>query len=95
MCRLQAELTSEGEDEAGVFVYELYATVAHVDDHRTCGNLVANVKVGDSYHRRKEGVTCNQWYLINDFSIAPIDHVSNKRHRRHVGAMTSYRRTCL
>ena len=65
--------SSTNKNEA---VYELYATVAHADDHRTCGNLVTSVKVGVEYHRRKEGVTCDQWYLINDFSIKPIEEVS-------------------
>nr|CAB3264643.1 PAB-dependent poly(A)-specific ribonuclease subunit PAN2 [Phallusia mammillata] len=53
--------------------YELYCTVAHVNDPRTGGNLVAHINVGKTFHQRKEGVTHTQWYLFNDFQISAID----------------------
>lgn len=53
-------------------VYDLLGTVGHVQDLKSGGNLVAHIHVGTTYHSRKEGVTCSQWYLFNDFSITPI-----------------------
>ncbi|XP_068742423.1 PAN2-PAN3 deadenylation complex catalytic subunit PAN2-like, partial [Montipora capricornis] len=53
-------------------VYDLLATVGHVQDPKSGGNLVAHIHVGTTYHSRKEGVTCSQWYLFNDFAITPI-----------------------
>uniref|UniRef100_A0A4W3GU88 PAB-dependent poly(A)-specific ribonuclease subunit PAN2-like n=1 Tax=Callorhinchus milii TaxID=7868 RepID=A0A4W3GU88_CALMI len=61
------------DDEENTFLYDLVVTVAHVLDPRTGGNLVAHIKVGETYHQRKEGVTHKQWYLFNDFLIEPID----------------------
>ncbi|XP_030625274.1 PAN2-PAN3 deadenylation complex catalytic subunit PAN2 [Chanos chanos] len=66
------ELSAEEEAE-GVAIYDLTVTVSHVLDARTGGNLVAHIKVGETYHQRKEGVTHQQWYLFNDFLIEPID----------------------
>ncbi|KAM8975802.1 PAN2-PAN3 deadenylation complex catalytic subunit PAN2 isoform 2-T2 [Pelodytes ibericus] len=54
-------------------VYDLMATVVHILDPRTGGSLVAHIKVGETYHQRKEGVTHQQWYLLNDFLIEPVD----------------------
>ncbi|XP_074658834.1 PAN2-PAN3 deadenylation complex catalytic subunit PAN2-like [Tubulanus polymorphus] len=56
-----------------VCYYDLYGTVGHIQDPKSGGNLVSHVHVGDSYHRMKEGVTCSQWYLFNDFAIEPIE----------------------
>ncbi|KAK3589026.1 hypothetical protein CHS0354_007971 [Potamilus streckersoni] len=53
--------------------YEIFATVLHVKDAKTGGHLVSHIKVGETYHQRKENVTCTQWYLMNDFSITPIE----------------------
>ncbi|KAJ7336670.1 poly(A)-specific ribonuclease [Desmophyllum pertusum] len=53
-------------------LYDLLATVGHVQDFKSGGNLVAHIHVGTTYHSRKEGVTCSQWYLFNDFAITPI-----------------------
>ncbi|XP_062871382.1 PAN2-PAN3 deadenylation complex catalytic subunit PAN2 [Trichomycterus rosablanca] len=66
------ELSAEEEAE-GAAVYDLVVSVPHVLDQRTGGNLVAHIKVGETYHQRKEGVTHQQWYLFNDFLIEPID----------------------
>ncbi|XP_053499845.1 PAN2-PAN3 deadenylation complex catalytic subunit PAN2 isoform X2 [Ictalurus furcatus] len=66
------ELSPEEESE-GAAVYDLVVTVPHILDPRTGGNLVAHIKVGETYHQRKEGVTHQQWYLFNDFLIEPID----------------------
>uniref|UniRef100_A0A671S9D4 USP domain-containing protein n=1 Tax=Sinocyclocheilus anshuiensis TaxID=1608454 RepID=A0A671S9D4_9TELE len=57
----------------GASVFDLVVTVSHIQDARTGGNLVAHIKVGETYHQRKEGVTHQQWYLFNDFLIEPID----------------------
>uniref|UniRef100_A0A8C4NAI4 PAN2-PAN3 deadenylation complex catalytic subunit PAN2 n=1 Tax=Eptatretus burgeri TaxID=7764 RepID=A0A8C4NAI4_EPTBU len=54
-------------------MYDLMASVAHVLDPRTGGNLTAHIRVPQTYHQRKEGVTHTQWYLFNDFLIEPID----------------------
>ena len=59
----------------GEEVYELLASVAHIREPKTGGNLVAHVHVGETYHQRKEGVTTTQFYLFNDFSIVDIEKV--------------------
>uniref|UniRef100_A0A3Q2CRS7 PAN2-PAN3 deadenylation complex catalytic subunit PAN2 n=1 Tax=Cyprinodon variegatus TaxID=28743 RepID=A0A3Q2CRS7_CYPVA len=64
---------SAAEEAEGVSLYDLVVTVPHIQDTRTGGNLVAHIKVGETYHQRKEGVTHQQWYLFNDFLIEPID----------------------
>uniref|UniRef100_H3BHA3 PAN2-PAN3 deadenylation complex catalytic subunit PAN2 n=1 Tax=Latimeria chalumnae TaxID=7897 RepID=H3BHA3_LATCH len=61
------------EEEEGTYIYDLMVTVAHILDSRTGGNLVAHIRVGETYHQRKEGVTHQQWYLFNDFLIEPVD----------------------
>ncbi|KAF5895017.1 PAN2-PAN3 deadenylation complex catalytic subunit PAN2-like isoform X1, partial [Clarias magur] len=68
------ELSPEEEAE-GAAIYDLVVTVPHILDPRTGGNLVAHIKVGETYHQRKEGVTHQQWYLFNDFLIEPIDKI--------------------
>lgn len=55
--------------------YEVLAVVYNIKDEKTAGNLVACINVGETYHQRKEKVTCTQWYLFNDFSILPIEKV--------------------
>lgn len=69
----EGEELSSSEEAQGAVVYDLVVTVPHVLDPRTGGNLVAHIKVGETYHQRKEGVTHQQWYLFNDFLIEPID----------------------
>uniref|UniRef100_A0A672IUC8 USP domain-containing protein n=1 Tax=Salarias fasciatus TaxID=181472 RepID=A0A672IUC8_SALFA len=64
---------SASEEAEGAALYDLVVTVPHILDARTGGNLVAHIKVGETYHQRKEGVTHQQWYLFNDFLIEPID----------------------
>lgn len=64
---------SAAEEAEGASLYDLVVTVPHILDVRTGGNLVAHIKVGETYHQRKEGVTHQQWYLFNDFLIEPID----------------------
>ncbi|XP_028929154.1 PAN2-PAN3 deadenylation complex catalytic subunit PAN2 isoform X3 [Ornithorhynchus anatinus] len=64
---------AEAEAEEGVCLYDLMATVVHVLDPRTGGSLAGHIKVGETYHQRKEGVTHQQWYLFNDFLIEPVD----------------------
>ncbi|XP_067301936.1 PAN2-PAN3 deadenylation complex catalytic subunit PAN2 isoform X4 [Pseudorasbora parva] len=69
----EGEELTESEEADGASVYDLVVTVSHIQDARTGGNLVAHIKVGETYHQRKEGVTHQQWYLFNDFLIEPID----------------------
>ncbi|XP_075708229.1 PAN2-PAN3 deadenylation complex catalytic subunit PAN2 isoform X2 [Rhinoderma darwinii] len=64
---------SEDNSDEATNVYDLIATVVHILDPRTGGSLVAHIKVGETYHQRKEGVTHKQWYLFNDFLIEPVD----------------------
>ncbi|XP_048856197.1 PAN2-PAN3 deadenylation complex catalytic subunit PAN2 isoform X1 [Brienomyrus brachyistius] len=71
----ETEELSPSEEAEGAVVYDLVVTVPHLLDARTGGNLVAHIKVGETYHQRKEGVTHQQWYLFNDFLIEPIEKV--------------------
>lgn len=45
---------STSEDEENTYLYDLVVTVAHILDPRTGGSLVAHIKVGETYHQRKE-----------------------------------------
>lgn len=45
---------SPTEDPESVYVYDLMATVVHILDSRTGGSLVGHIKVGETYHQRKE-----------------------------------------
>lgn len=74
----QLELQS-AKDEENTYIYELYAVVSHIREAKTGGHLVSHLKGGEAYHLRKEQVTCTQWYLINDFSIAPVEKVGGYR----------------
>jgi hypothetical protein len=49
------------EDEEGTVVYELMASVAHIRDAKTDGNLVAHIKVAKPYHKLKEGISHIKW----------------------------------
>uniref|UniRef100_A0A3B5M4Q0 PAN2-PAN3 deadenylation complex catalytic subunit PAN2 n=1 Tax=Xiphophorus couchianus TaxID=32473 RepID=A0A3B5M4Q0_9TELE len=69
----ESDEISAADEADGVSLYDLVVTVPHIQDARTGGNLVAHIKVGETYHQRKEGVTHQQWYLFNDFLIEPID----------------------
>ncbi|KAI1897084.1 hypothetical protein AGOR_G00079470 [Albula goreensis] len=71
--KIENEELSAAEEAEGAAIYDLVVTVSHVLDARTGGSLVAHIKVGETYHQRKEGVTHQQWYLFNDFLIEPID----------------------
>eukprot|EP00051_Salpingoeca_urceolata_P017489 m.238457 g.238457 ORF g.238457 m.238457 type:complete len:1258 (+) comp18968_c0_seq2:2845-6618(+) len=51
--------------------YELVAAVHHVREPRSCGNLVAHVRVSAEDHLTKTGVPLPSWYLLNDFSVTP------------------------
>ncbi|MBN3275065.1 PAN2 protein, partial [Polyodon spathula] len=50
----EGEELSSSEEAQGAVVYDLVVTVPHVLDPRTGGNLVAHIKVGETYHQRKE-----------------------------------------
>lgn len=54
--------------------YKLSAVVCEISDGNQ-KHLVALIYVGGSYHQMKLGDVCNtsgQWYIFNDFSIAPV-----------------------
>ena len=38
----------------GEVVYDLFASLGHIQDPKSGGNLVAHVHVGNTYHQRKE-----------------------------------------
>ncbi|KAK3103914.1 hypothetical protein FSP39_022867 [Pinctada imbricata] len=61
------------DTKPNVKYFEIFAVLYHIKEDKTSGNLVACVNVGETYHQRKENVTCTQWYLFNDFSILDID----------------------
>ncbi|XP_024662259.2 PAN2-PAN3 deadenylation complex catalytic subunit PAN2-like [Maylandia zebra] len=69
----EGEELSAAEQAEGASLYDLVATVPHILDAGAGGNLVAHIKVGETYHQRKEGVSRQQWYLFNDFLIEPIE----------------------
>ena len=66
-------LVSPMEDSDGTVTYELLATVAHVRDAKSNGNLVAHIKVGPAYNKLKEGISHTSWNLFNDFAVQPIN----------------------
>ncbi|XP_075757995.1 PAN2-PAN3 deadenylation complex catalytic subunit PAN2 isoform X2 [Pelodiscus sinensis] len=70
---IESDELSSSDDQDSTYVYDLMATVVHILDPRTGGSLVGHIKVGETYHQRKEGVTHQQWYLFNDFLIEPVD----------------------
>lgn len=45
---------SPTDDPESVYIYDLMATVVHILDSRTGGSLVGHIKVGETYHQRKE-----------------------------------------
>lgn len=45
---------SPSEEAEGAVIYDLVVTVPHLLDARNGGNLVAHIKVGETYHQRKE-----------------------------------------
>lgn len=53
-CDCASEQLSEAEEAEGTSLYDLVVTVPHVQDARTGGNLVTHIKVGETYHQRKE-----------------------------------------
>ena len=58
--------------------YELVAMVALVKESGSThpGNLVAHIRVGESYHERKGIQSPAQWYLFNNIAIEAIPDVS-------------------
>lgn len=46
------------DDPESVYIYDLMATVVHILDSRTGGSLVGHIKVGETYHQRKEVRPC-------------------------------------
>lgn len=49
---------SPTDDPDSVYIYDLMATVVHILDSRTGGSLVGHIKVGETYHQRKEVRPC-------------------------------------
>ncbi|KAK7801249.1 hypothetical protein U0070_025738, partial [Myodes glareolus] len=62
---------SRAEEEHGVYVYDLMATVVHILDSRTGGSLVAHIKVGETYHQRKEVSPMVQETLLEEMAAVP------------------------
>ncbi|KAL3273425.1 hypothetical protein HHI36_014869 [Cryptolaemus montrouzieri] len=67
----------DGNANGQITSYELSAVVCYVKDSGTNGtndkhNLVALIKVPDSYIPRGVELSENRWYLFNDFSICPV-----------------------
>eukprot|EP00041_Stephanoeca_diplocostata_P033833 m.1128272 g.1128272 ORF g.1128272 m.1128272 type:complete len:284 (+) comp24413_c0_seq20:1583-2434(+) len=60
----------------GEVLYELVASVAHVAETGTGGNFVAHIRVPEIYHKMKEGISHNAWYLFNDFAVSNTSPVS-------------------
>lgn len=56
-CRFLPQL-SPTDDPESVYIYDLMATVVHILDPRTGGSLVGHIKVGETYHQRKEVRPC-------------------------------------
>lgn len=54
---------SPTDDPESVYVYDLMATVVHILDSRTGGSLVGHIKVGETYHQRKEVRSPAGWVL--------------------------------
>lgn len=52
--KLSCVQLSAAEEADGASLYDLVVTVPHVLDARTGGNLIAHIKVGETYHQRKE-----------------------------------------
>ena len=64
------------EDNSRKDFYELYAVVYLIEQQNTGRHLVSCAKVSKPFHKRKEGVSCEQWYLFNDFCLQPIEKVT-------------------
>lgn len=52
-------------------MYDLMATVVHILDSRTGGSLVAHIKVGETYHQRKEVSPMAQEALLGKMAVVP------------------------
>ncbi|XP_066994616.1 PAN2-PAN3 deadenylation complex catalytic subunit PAN2 [Anabrus simplex] len=65
------EVTEEGTRS---MVYDLSAVVCYIHDPQNPEkkNLVALLNVAAEYHERSIGSPVKQWYIFNDFSIAPV-----------------------
>ncbi|XP_010151085.1 PREDICTED: PAB-dependent poly(A)-specific ribonuclease subunit PAN2, partial [Eurypyga helias] len=50
----ESDELSPTDDPESVYIYDLMATVVHILDSRTGGSLVGHIKVGETYHQRKE-----------------------------------------
>lgn len=50
----------------------LQASVFHVPEAESCGNLVAHVKVPALYNEEKQGVPVAPWVLFNDFAVQHV-----------------------
>lgn len=52
-------------------MYDLMATVVHILDSRTGGSLVAHIKVGETYHQRKEVSPVVQETVLEEMAAVP------------------------
>lgn len=63
----------------GLSLMAVQASVMHVPEAESCGNLVAHIKVPQVYNLEKSGIPVAPWVLFNDFAvqhIKPADAVS-------------------
>lgn len=68
------EATSSRKNNLKQKDYKLSAVVCEINDSNQ-KHLVALIYIGSSYHQMKLGDVGNrsgQWYIFNDFSIAPV-----------------------
>ncbi|XP_056642212.1 PAN2-PAN3 deadenylation complex catalytic subunit PAN2 isoform X1 [Diorhabda sublineata] len=68
------EEVSASEDIHNMKKYELSAVVCYINDQSTSEkrNLVALIRVPDSYFKDRDKESDQTWYLFNDFSISPV-----------------------
>jgi PAB-dependent poly(A)-specific ribonuclease subunit 2 len=52
--------------------YELLASIYHVRDAKSPGNMVALVRVPPSYMAARTGHATSAWYLFNDFAVSAV-----------------------
>ncbi|XP_072385804.1 PAN2-PAN3 deadenylation complex catalytic subunit PAN2 [Diabrotica undecimpunctata] len=66
------EITTEDSDTQKK--YDLTAVVCYINDQSAPDkrNLVALIRVPDSYLKEKDNESNPRWYLFNDFSISPV-----------------------
>ena len=69
--------------------YELHASVAHIQQPKSSGNLIASINVSDPYHRRKEVIkwkrksNSNYWFAeSHSFSVVLLQRIPDQFYRQ-------------